>query len=533
MKKICVIIPVFNALKEVKACIKSVLKNFDFNLGEVLIADDCSDKRTEKFLKKITTQNKNKLKLFRNEINLGYLKNCNNAVTKTDAEIVVLLNSDCEIPANFTEKIIRCFDFCTDIVAASPIASNSATYFIPQILPLCTMNFILSQKKPVYPEITNSEGFCFCIRKSFIDKYGLFDEIYDKGYYEEVDFCFMAKMKKKKCVLIDDLYVKHKRNRSFGQKREELMIRNQKIFYSKWKKALNPNLICFLPIAFEEIIAERFGRLKFIPLILIKIHNIFTKASRVNTIKNLFKHFQKHTTNTKVIYTCISGDCDLMPVIQTYYAKDWRYVCFTNNRKLLLYKKIGMWEIKKMQFEKLDSTKNACWHKLHPDILFPDSLESIWIDANLDILTDKLFKTLKVQNSEILIPEHHLRNCIFDEIEAVKQSNKEEPQALQKIRNYLAEHGMPVNYGLNETNIIYRKHNNPQVKTLMQKWWSVVECYSKLDQLSLSYVLWKNNINPEDISIANARIDRANFKIYSHNPAKSSLCGKVLKLIFG
>ena len=74
MKKICVIIPVFNALKEVKACIKSVLKNFDFNLGEVLIADDCSDKRTEKFLKKITTQNKNKLKLFRNEINLGYLK---------------------------------------------------------------------------------------------------------------------------------------------------------------------------------------------------------------------------------------------------------------------------------------------------------------------------------------------------------------------------------------------------------------------------------------------------------------------------
>ena len=137
----------------------------------------------------------------------------------------------------------------------------------------------------------------------------------------------------------------------------------------------------------------------------------FTKASRVNTIKNLFKHFQKHTTNTKVIYTCISGDCDLMPVIQTYYAKDWRYVCFTNNRKLLLYKKIGMWEIKKMQFEKLDSTKNACWHKLHPDILFPDSLESIWIDANLDILTDKLFKTLKVQNSEILIPEHHLRNC--------------------------------------------------------------------------------------------------------------------------
>ena len=144
MKKICVIIPVFNALKETKACIKSILKNFDFNRGNVIIADDCSNQKTGIFLKKICSKYPNKLTLFRNEKNLGYLKNCNKAVTKTDAQIIVLLNSDCEIPEKFTDKILKCFEHNSDIITASPIASNSATYFIPQILPSGVINNILS-----------------------------------------------------------------------------------------------------------------------------------------------------------------------------------------------------------------------------------------------------------------------------------------------------------------------------------------------------------------------------------------------------
>ena len=70
IKKICVIIPVFNALKETKKCINSIIKNFDFNCGEVIIADDHSNKKTKNFLEKICSKYSNKLTLYRNEQNL-------------------------------------------------------------------------------------------------------------------------------------------------------------------------------------------------------------------------------------------------------------------------------------------------------------------------------------------------------------------------------------------------------------------------------------------------------------------------------
>ena len=94
MKKICIIVPIFNALKEVKACVKSILKNFDFTSGEVLLIDDCSSVKTEKFIKSIAKKYPDKIRTYRNQENLGYLQTCNNAALKTDAEIVVLLNSE-------------------------------------------------------------------------------------------------------------------------------------------------------------------------------------------------------------------------------------------------------------------------------------------------------------------------------------------------------------------------------------------------------------------------------------------------------
>ncbi len=65
----------------------------------------------------------------------------------------------------------------------------------------------------------------------------------------------------------------------------------------------------------------------------------------------------------------------------------------------------------------------------------------------------------------------------------------------------------------------------------MDEWWYYIENYSKRDQLSLSYVLWKNQVKIEDISIPNARIDDKNFKVFSHNPERT-ITGKILSFIF-
>ena len=50
--KISIIIPVYNALQDLKICLESVKENVDFADAEVILVDDCSQEETADYLKK-------------------------------------------------------------------------------------------------------------------------------------------------------------------------------------------------------------------------------------------------------------------------------------------------------------------------------------------------------------------------------------------------------------------------------------------------------------------------------------------------
>lgn len=236
--KISVVIPVYNAVEDVKKCLQSVKENFDFADGEVIVVDDCSQPETADYLKAEAAANPDKFTLFRNAENSGFPKTCNNGIAKAEGEIVVLLNSDTTIPARFCEKIAACFDSDPLIAVASPIAAYSGSYFIPlrDGETVASMNEKIEKlHKPAYPAIPTAEGFCLCLRKSALDKFGALDEIYGKGFNEERDLSFRMASKGLRCVLIDDLYVFHKRHASFGSaERKKQLERNDRIFKERW-----------------------------------------------------------------------------------------------------------------------------------------------------------------------------------------------------------------------------------------------------------------------------------------------------------
>lgn len=237
MPRISVIVPIYNAINDVKKLLKSLDKNFNFELGEILLINDCSKEETSDYLTKYCNEDV-RFKLINNEKNLGFVKTCNRGMRDAQGEILVLLNSDTIIPSNFCEKIIKCFESDTQIGIASPIGSYTAGYYAP--LPFgCTlekMNTKLEQvHKCTYPLIPAAEGFCFCIRRAVIEQQGLLDEIYGKGYHEEVDFAYRAVTNGWKNVLIDNLYVFHKRHASFGKKQRKIQIaKNDAIFNERW-----------------------------------------------------------------------------------------------------------------------------------------------------------------------------------------------------------------------------------------------------------------------------------------------------------
>lgn len=227
----------------------------------------------------------------------------------------------------------------------------------------------------------------------------------------------------------------------------------------------------------------------------------------------------------KVVYTCLTGNYDNLP-LHPYLDGGWDYVCFTDSSELLEYGGgYGSWRIEPLAFNELDDTKNARWHKTHPHVLFPDCEESIWIDANIAVKSGWIFSLIaqKREQNKILIPIHYERDCIFKDIEfCVNIIRKETRENADKVIAFLREKNFPANYGLNETNLIYRRHNDPQITALMDEWWRLIEHYSKRDQFSLSYVLFCHGIRPADIAIPNLRPLFSHFRIDAMHRSESA-----------
>jgi len=216
-----------------------------------------------------------------------------------------------------------------------------------------------------------------------------------------------------------------------------------------------------------------------------------------------------------VVYTCLTGNYDNL-IQLSYVDNDWDYICFTDNPSLLKQNKAGIWNIRPLVFNNLNKSKNNRWHKIHALDILRQYNESIYIDANVNILTSYFFDMLKSNRQDMLVPMHHSRDCIYVECEVIISTDKDSEKVCRSQIDYIRSTGFPSHYGLNENNIIYRKHGNQKTRKLMEEWWQFIEKYSTRDQLSFSYVLWNNGIQIKSISFPNIRYDKINFSIETH-----------------
>ncbi len=226
----------------------------------------------------------------------------------------------------------------------------------------------------------------------------------------------------------------------------------------------------------------------------------------------------KEKIRSKVVYTCILNNYD--DLMQPYFINnDWDYICFTDNSDLVSKEKIGVWEIRPTESSQLASAQNNRWHKMHPHILFPNYDESIYVDGNINIISDYIFKEIEKRQQPFLLPQHFCRNCVYDEIEALqisKRISNKDKKLLISQKDFLKEAEFPKEYGLSENNLIYRKHHEKKVLVLMQEWWDVYEKFSSRDQVSMPYILWNNGIQFKDHTIANCRVNYKDFWVVEH-----------------
>lgn len=193
---ISVLVPVYNHQKYVEYCLESVKNQKNCNI-ELLICDDCSSDMSYEIVKNWVNKNSisfQKVKLIRNEVNLGVAKTCNKMINMSSGKFVKIIASDDMLVPDSLEKYImfmeihKEFDFVfsngSHVVetAEYPLLKN-------QIKKNLYITNPLKGKKSLFDELYKNDFIAaptVLYRKSTFDKYGLFSEKYvfeDYEYY--------------------------------------------------------------------------------------------------------------------------------------------------------------------------------------------------------------------------------------------------------------------------------------------------------------------------------------------------------------
>lgn len=227
-----IIIPVWNQLQFTKRCIESIQKSTGYPYHLILI-DNCSDIETRDYLKILAESNDN-ITLIKNEKNLGFIKAANQGLKVSNSSYVCLMNNDTIATDGWLSKMISIAEGYSNIGLINPKSES------PRELSLDEYSKKLAQNKGQYMETNQCMGFCMLIKREVIQKIGYLDEAYGIGGFDDADFSKRTQLAGYKCVCAKDAYVYHDWHTSFKKagNREELVKKNERLFFDKWGKYL-------------------------------------------------------------------------------------------------------------------------------------------------------------------------------------------------------------------------------------------------------------------------------------------------------
>lgn len=234
-----IVVCVHNALPDVTRCLESVVRNTNQPYRLILV-DDGSDEPTKVYLQQFAQ--KNSALLMRNEQAQGYTYAANQGMRASDADFVVLLNSDTIVTPQWIDRMVMCAESREKIGIVGPLSNTASWQSIPEYVkdgdwadnPLPPdvsveqMAELVIQYSPrVYPPMPFLNGFCLMIRRELLNEIGYFDEEnFGKGYGEENDFCLRARASGWELALADDVYIYHAQSKSYSnERRKELSHR--------------------------------------------------------------------------------------------------------------------------------------------------------------------------------------------------------------------------------------------------------------------------------------------------------------------
>lgn len=165
----------------------------------------------------------------------------------------------------------------------------------------------------------------------------------------------------------------------------------------------------------------------------------------------------------------------------------------------------------------LSNIEKNRYFKMNPFDVFAEYEYSIYIDGNIQVISDLTEYIYRVGNCGFAAHMHSSRDCVYEESKAAVFAKKETQDQMDKHVEHLHKKSFPEHYGMLECNVLVRRKCDA-CKQLMRDWWREFLTYSKRDQMSIPYVLYKNGVSIEEAgTLGNNVYENPSFRVVTHN----------------
>ena len=201
-----------------------------------------------------------------------------------------------------------------------------------------------------------------------------------------------------------------------------------------------------------------------------------------------------------IVYTAIFGNIKDKLRTCPKESSDVTFFSFLDEQRLKKnnFLNITKWQAYEAQFKDKDLRRQARVHKVLAHKIFTNCRYSLWIDGCLKLVARDVNGIMEkhLKNADICTFKHKKRNCLYDEVKACIEQEKDDKNIMiNQVAKYLKE-GYPANNGLAETTALLRRHNKATME-FNEMWWEEIKNGSYRDQLSFNYTAWKLGITYE------------------------------------
>lgn len=230
-----------------------------------------------------------------------------------------------------------------------------------------------------------------------------------------------------------------------------------------------------------------------------------------------------------VVYTSIIGGYDILRQPGAVDA-GWDYVCFCDapvtcddGHIALPGERYGVWQLRAVPEGIKDRINRSRYARMYPHSLLAEYEWCVYHDGNVQIADKDFYDIVKKHieaGDKICHVPHLWRDCIYDEIVECYVTGHIGFLKARSIRHRLIKDGFPAHNGLYETNLILRKHTDPEVIAADEMWWKLFSSGQKRDQLSINYVYWKLGLKPKLLFEEGVNARNCNHINYYHHPSR-------------